>query len=314
MQRIVTIAQCTNRKRASAGTVVSADEIGQSSVGGFARSWAKLLEETPSRQSISELYCGRGFSEYRTALDSLASVEAYIISAGLGLASFSDTAPNYNFTASATAKQSPLRKLGIAAETWWEHINLVRLNDPSPLSTLLKSGKWDLGLVCVSKSYIPLICSDFENISPISLSKVRLIGPIGRSGLTSKMRQVLMPYNHNLDGPDSPNSGTKSDFSQRALRHFVEHILVGDPRATVKEHAQLVAQSMAKLRAPTLNFDRKRLSDSEVTGLIERYWDICEGKSGDTLRYLRDHGFACEQTRFTKLFRNYKHKRLCDHV
>ena len=119
-----------------------------------------------------------------------------------------------------------------------------------------------------------------------------------------------MPYNHNFDGPDSTNHGTKADFSQRVFRDFVENILTQSPLGSVKEHQDMVAQQMESMRSAKLQFDRLKLSDDEVVAKIEEFWEVCNGASGATLRYLRDQGFACEQSRFAQIFRKVKEEKL----
>jgi hypothetical protein len=73
-----------------------------------------------------------------------------------------------------------------------------------------------------------------------------------------------------------------------------------------------VNHHMKSMRPAQLQFDRLKLSDDEVAAKIIEFWGVCSGASGATLRHLRDQGFACEQARFAKIFREVKQEKLQD--
>jgi hypothetical protein len=59
---------------------------------------------------------------------------------------------------------------------------------------------------------------------------------------------------------------------------------------------------MSTWRAPNIPL-RERLTDEEVVHFILEHWEETAGRSGVSLRLLRDSGLACEQSRFRDLFR-----------
>ena len=112
-----------------------------------------------------------------------------------------------------------------------------------------------------------------------------------------------MPYDDRLNGPDTDIPGTQADFSARALRHFVG--LHGKSKiiSSISEDAELVKKTINQWKFPA---PIKRLiqSDAEIKSFINKNWDLVEGRSGKMLRFYRDSGFACEQSRFAYLFRS----------
>jgi hypothetical protein len=116
--------------------------------------------------------------------------------------------------------------------------------------------------------------------------------------LPTRLQSSVLPYDERLEGLDG-YAGTRSDFPQRALRHFVEvvrgHTL---PLEQAREH---VRAAMAALRKPVLP-ERQRKSDEEIIALLRQHWQRLNGSATALLRYLRDDALvACEQSRFRTL-------------
>jgi len=310
MQYIIAITQCTNRKTSTERCVSKSDILQGMSLNSTADQWANEIKLTEPSKQVIELYCGRGFSEFKKACESLGEPESFVISAGLGLVNGNDFVPNYNLTIAPGTENSILKGAEFSALEWWQAINERRNSTTTPISDLITENNIGLVLIGVSKPYLSFISAELEALTDQNLANVRLIGPVNNDGIPDKLKQILMPYNHNFDGPDSPNHGTKADYCQRVFRHFTEVILTQSPLGTLKQHQDLVAHHMDSMRPAKLQFDRIKLTDDEVVAKIKEFWDICNGASGATLRYFRDQGFACEQSRFAKIFREVKHERL----
>lgn len=107
-----------------------------------------------------------------------------------------------------------------------------------------------------------------------------------------------MPYDDRLDG--TSYAGTKSDFPQRAMRHFVEE-LRGHERS-LNDAIDRVAASMCALPARTRP-QRLRQTDDEIVLTLKALWERHDGAGGRLLRHLRNEaGIACEQARFKDLW------------
>jgi hypothetical protein len=167
------------------------------------------------------------------------------------------------------------------------------------------------GLICValSETYIEMIESDLIGLPAQILSRTRLFTRAPLSRVSEALHPFVMPYDDRLDGPDSPNRGTRSDFAGRALRHFVE-LTIGDPPGrSVAEHSTAVATALRGWRLPPRT-QRTRYDDVELINLIRTHWDAERGSSSRLLRRFRDDlGIACEQSRFAELARAVRSER-----
>jgi hypothetical protein len=122
------------------------------------------------------------------------------------------------------------------------------------------------------------------------------------SAIPETLRPFLLPYDARFDGPDAPLPGTRSDFAQRSLSHFVEAVLAHHAQADFDGHAEAVERLLSGLRRRSTP-GRTRQPDKEIIALIRRHWNEARGQSSRMLRLLRDDlGVACEQGRFRTLF------------
>ena len=109
-----------------------------------------------------------------------------------------------------------------------------------------------------------------------------------------------MPYDERLESLPG-FTGTRADFPQRAMRHFVSQLIGHQLAAKAAFHA--VEQALSVCIAPTVP-TRRRLTDDEICVLIRKGWTKCGGSGARLLRYLRDDELvACEQGRFAILRR-----------
>ena len=117
--------------------------------------------------------------------------------------------------------------------------------------------------------------------------------------LASRLRRCVMPYDERLEGHER-FAGTRSDFPQRAMRHFVEEL--DGQYLDVERANDAVETAMAQLKRPVLP-QRARKTDEEIIKLIRSQWMTHDGSSLRLLRYLRDEALvACEQSRFRGLW------------
>ena len=109
-----------------------------------------------------------------------------------------------------------------------------------------------------------------------------------------------MPYDDRL--AEVSSGGTKSDFAQRALNHYVREILPKTPRQLAEER-DAVCSALAGVTRPSAVPTRTKADDEQLRLLITKLISIVGPKKSIMLRYLRDkEGVACEQSRFAKLF------------
>ena len=280
----------------------------QGNLGDVAAQWIELLRGAEPGTAASDLYCGRAFRQAEAAAIS-ARATFLVVSAGLGLVSATTRIPSYSLTVSPGAEDNVLLRIsgGASSAEWWG--DFARR---SPFRTeLAEAARLADGpiLLALSASYLEMIASELLGLPPRTRGRLRIFTLTPVSALSEGLRAYVLPYDARFDGPNSPMPGTRGDFAQRALGHFVNMILAADSRSDLDGHAEAVEQMLAKLRPQRMPV-RTKLSDPDITKLIHSHWRDARGQSGRMLRFLRDDlGIACEQGRLRDLFRAAKASR-----
>ena len=229
-----------------------------------------------------------------------------IVSAGVGLIEASTEIPPYACTILTDSPDSISGRVanGVVPADWWS-----LLAEASPFS-LATAGviAASTGLICaaLSDAYIALLSYDLIALPPADLRRLRLFTRAPAAHIPEALQPFVMPYDDRLEGPDSPITGTRSDFAGRAVRHFAEHIHEPRDARSAAEHADAVAAAQAGWRAPT-RFERARREDEVLKVLIAKHWVAANGSGSRLLRILRDDlNIACEQGRFAALVREVR--------
>jgi hypothetical protein len=187
---------------------------------------------------------------------------------------------------------------------WWSAVNVAQRRGPCPLSDQLRSEAYDVVLIALPARYIDLIADDLAAIPEASRSTLRVFtSPAGQLQVPVELQSQVLPYDERLDGVGSPRRGTRVDFPQRAMRHYVDDLRATEASA---DHGRVtVERALSGLVRPQVP-ERHRVSDDQVRDLLRQNWIDYGGKSSKLLRLLRDiKGVACEQSRF---------RALCDQV
>lgn len=296
--RALIIANCTNRKRATRAKPTYVRALSAGPVATVATAWIDALSHDLELRPLTTVYCGRGFSEVLGAAKTLKAT-LLVVSAGLGLVAADTAIPSYGATISGASDDNVLGKLDDGDPvSWWQ-----KICELSPFSTPLATGSYDLVLIALSRPYFPLIAPALESLDAIERAKIRLFLSASANELREPLRDYLMPYGSNFDNEAGPLPGTKSDFTQRALRHFVNTIVDNNAHhESATLHRIRIERELAALSTPVRPV-RQRMDDRQIAVLIRRHWHDVRGGSSRMLRYLRDTlGVACEQKRFQGIF------------
>ncbi len=301
------LTSCTKRKRAKA--TILASDLQPDSLENTAREWVTLTEAASELHEAKVLYSGRSIKEIRDLVNSTEH-QAFILSAGLGLVQWHDKIPSYDLTIQGNGPASIQTRIvePIGAVNWWTALTSAA-GTINPVSKLVSDHPDELVIIACPMNYVLMISEDLRSLIPEDLKRVRLFGPRNKDDMPVHLRELVMPYNENFDGPESPNPGTRVDFPQRICRHFVEHVLPGCGVASgLDEHSSAVTAFMSELPAPE-SVKRTSMNDEQIIQLIAACWDEAHGQSGKMLRVLRDDKkVACEQGRFAALFREAKER------
>ncbi|MGJ7523400.1 hypothetical protein ACSFA0_23165 [Variovorax sp. LT1P1] len=298
------ITSCTARKRAI-GHVARLDP--SELTGGakrIARRWLKATRHAPQALPAGELYVGRAMTESKAVAVRLRG-SLHVVSAGLGLAAAGDQVPNYDLTVSRGGGSlgDSLAEFGHSASDWWEALNELK-GTPMPLSRLINRTPNTRYLLAMPSTYVGMLTEEFDQLNEAALDRVFVFtSRIGALELGARLRPCVMPYDERLEG--HPHyAGTRAEFPQRAMRHFVEEL--GAHRWQSARAAKAISESLARLEQPVLP-ERQSKTDAEISALIRTHWDACEGKSSNLLHHLRNVALVrCEQSRFASLWHQVK--------
>jgi hypothetical protein len=299
---IIVITSCTSRKK-KAGTVLTlenADTAGSLKV--LAKKWQQQVQAASQGHlhAAAELYGGRSITEAKRAADSL-SAPLHIVSAAHGLLRADDSIPSYDVTVTP-APGNPLHRcllrLGRSPADWWPAL-IEAFGEQRSLAGLVARSPESLVLLAVPSIYLILLSEELADLSDDVVSRLRVLtSSHGASTLPARLQSAVMPYDDRLEGL-AAYSGTRSDFPQRALRHFVT-VLAGH-KMPLETARQQVHEAMCALQKPVLP-ERQRKTDDEIIALLRQNWKRLNGSATALLRYLRDDALvSCEQSRFRSL-------------
>lgn len=254
---------------------------------------------TPKHPAI-DLYQGRSISEVRRVCEILGA-DLKIISAGLGIVTGAVEIPNYDLSLSENggAFLGELEKINATPTEWWKSV-CRDFDQSDDADELLESSTYDLILIALPPSYLRLLRPSLESHAPAIREKLRVFtSRIGKNEIPEALKPCVMDYDDRLESL-SEYAGTRSDFPQRALRHFIESI--GGQELPLTRASLAVKASMSILTIQSRP-QAKRLRDDQILAIIREDWDKFNGRSAQILQHLRrTRLIACEQGRFRNLW------------
>jgi hypothetical protein len=246
------------------------------------------------------MYAGRSVSDAKHVAALLAG-PLHVVSAGLGLVAASDAVAPYDLTASGprAGLQQVLRRFGATPAQWW---NL--LCEGRGLSALLARHPKATVMLALPSNYVEMVSPDLSACRPAERRRLRLFSsPAGASTLPEDLVGIVMPYDERLESV-AGHAGTRADFAQRAMRHFVQEL--GAHTLDQGQAREVVHRALAPYQKPR-TVERQRCDDQAIKKLIRSKWVEMQGRNSSLLRYLRDEALiSCEQGRFAQLWREVR--------
>lgn len=299
------ITNCTSRKSCRGAVLSLSPADLQQPLDQVMETWSALLAKAPRNIQSGALYQGRSFSDAKVVADEMNS-HLYVISAGLGVIRSDELVPNYNLTISEGQGSiaSALSRCNASSRDWWSLLT----GSSGPAKSIRDAFDWTQSIsvyVALPSTYLKMVERDLLTLSSSQRECVRIFTSVsGQQMLSDSLRKICMPYDDRLEG-HGVYAGTRADFAQRAMRHFVEELRAQN--LSSEEARTLVMQSLKVLTKPILP-KRARRTDEEIIALIAKNWDRFNGHQGQLLRYLRDEALiSCEQSRFRGLWRQTQH-------
>jgi len=302
--KYLVITNCTNRKSlepeprlSRMPTIKKGGDIGATSM-----EWVEKVNSVKQTINAGMLYQGRSIQDVKITAEILKNSDVYVISAGLGLVNLEEKIPSYELSVSEDAPfNKKLNSSNIPITSWWSSVNKARTGHSNPLSRLINTGHYNRIFIATSSAYLDLIADDLWEANPTNLKKLIIFtSPFGQKKIPLGWHPQVAPYDERFEDKKSGYAGTRVDFPQRTLRHFVEAL--GLQTVPIESAREAVSKLIGKLKKPVLP-TRKKVSDEEVIRLIKRHWKTQLGNSHNLLRHLRDIDLvSCEQSRFKRLW------------
>lgn len=296
----VIVTSCTARKRGVQRPLSLDRSMMGPSLVSTAERWRDALRQQRLRVAAGDLYAGRSFVEARRTATSVGGL-LFVVSAGLGLVAADEQVPAYDLTAASKegGLNGALEVHSATAAEWW-----TVLCGGNGLTQLLRQHPNAVVLMALPSSYIRMVSADLASASSEDAARLRILtSSAGRKELPEVAAMAALPYDERLESIPQ-YAGTRADFPQRALRHFVE--TVNGHRHSLEAGRQLVEKALANRSAPRAP-QRTRISDGGLKELIRANWTRYDGQSAKLLRFLRDDALvACEQGRFAYLWRSIR--------
>lgn len=296
--KFIVVTNCTARKKTGMPLVPFAPK--GESIQQVVEEWRSSLAAQSSRLQAGRMYVGRSILEARNVSQDIGA-PLFIVSAGIGLVESDEPIPGYYMSASGNVSELAvtLARLRVSKSDWWDLLASGR-----GFSWLLRENPDAVVLVSLPSEYLDMVLGELEVLPCGDLARVRVFtSPAGQKKILRVPGLPSLPYDERLESI-AGYAGTRSDFPQRALKHFVAglngHVL------PIDEASHLVATSLGGVAYKALP-QRRRLDDGEIRGLIRQAWDSVGGNSSKLLRHLRDTELvSCEQGRFSRLRRQVK--------
>lgn len=293
--QFIVITNCTARKKAGMPIVPFApkgDCIHQ-----IAEHWRTSLAAQSSRVQAGRLYVGRSINEARK-VSQVIGARLFIVSAGIGLVESDEPIPGYDISASGrgTELALTLARIGVSKSGWWQ-----LLTSEKGFRWLLRENPEAIVLISLPSEYLDMVLGDLGAVPSGDLSRLRIFtSPAGRKKIRTVPGLTALPYDERLESITG-YAGTRSDFPQRALKHFVAEL--NGHLLPIDEASSAVAASLCGFVCKAVP-QRRRLEDGEIRRLIREARESVGENSAKLLRHLRDTELvACEQGRFSRLRR-----------
>jgi hypothetical protein len=296
LDALVTI--CAQQKRHKPSLDVTPSALHKAALPDLALQWRRVVSSRTAVAPAADLYAGRAFGLARDTARRF-DCRLYVISAGLGLVAGDMPAPAYGLTVSPNTPESIQAKAEgpFAAADWFEEM----LSGPcsAAWSEVFEQGVGHV-FIALTRPYAGMVGTSLARLPQHYLDRLSLFGAGIESALPRLLHPTIAPYDDRLD---TIFPGTRSDFAQRAMVHYADHIA---QNATDRDAGhRLIAATLASVDRP-VRVVRPGADDSALIALI-RTLLTPQASASRLLRQLRDdNGIACEQGRFARLFREAK--------
>lgn len=286
-EHVTLIVTCTDRKASEPPGDLRIRSLPQDSLPSKAALWMSRLSARVPQFSLRDLYMGEAWAQALRLERALRrhdyDVSTWVVSAGLGLVPLDFSSSPYAATFARRHLDSVANSQHEAAVWWWHICQLQgwHLRD-------VLNGRC---LMVLSDSYAVAVEEEME-LAMTSVDPPELLLFGGRSTSPATRR---VPSQKNLR---TALGGTAMSLN---LRMATQWVMLDDNHEFVSQEQVARWDTWAQQNAREEVYARTQLTDDEVRSYVMRTKPQGDSRTR-ALRQLRDKGFACEQSRFSRIF------------
>lgn len=294
------VVTCTSRKTLPVPPALRLDNLPSLGTAPRAREWAARLAGISSTPLIAaqDLYAG----EHWTIARGLAARARYdrarlwVCSAGYGLIPAETQIRPYAATFSGGSDR--VHGGADGARQWWHALSSwagPAPGQPRSIRSLAAADRSASFLLALSASYLDACRDDIAAAAGEVADPDTFMVISAGARFPESAGVVMVPADARLQGL---LGGTRQALNARIAGYLLSAGISSRAEATQRMTRLLAEQS------PVTRYERKKLSDQEVTEMIACRLAQAHGTSASRLlREFRDAGYACEQQRFASLYR-----------
>lgn len=296
------ISSCTNNKNQPAQNSLKIENYGaEMQLNDVIKIWNKNISDKKiSTYKANELYKGgswKATKKTREILSTIFKTNLYIASAGHGLIHEETSVCSYNSTfASSTANSISkfMKDNSIKGNTiWWNSINKFdfQIFTSDSIFFIILPHNY---LLATQETIHTLIKNYNDNVFIFTANK---------HSIPSFMQNNIIKFDSRFN---NFQSGVISNMLQRAVLWLANEIVIKNLKLshnTLQNHIELEMSQYDNFTMPI----RIKLSEEEIIEIIKNMIlndHITSASKG--LKVFRNNGYACEQNRFSKLFKKGK--------
>ena len=296
---LILITNCAATKRITAGEPVLLRKWSGSVRQRF-HWWRNAIEKQVPTTEARDCYAGDAWCQaIATEKVSPSRSKLWVISAGLGLLSADEAISNYSATFVNNEPDSVAPDLSGKTD-WWNLLVEWRreLTGIGCITDLAIANPKSVFIVSISSSYFSVVKDDLISARKALASPDQLLVISAGTRPVTALGNSLLPIDarfENLVG------GARATLNARMLRHIVEENRHGRIRASqISEYLSAIATTLDSPRS----FERRPLADKQIATFIQKQSrSVPRFSASALLRILRDHGLACEQKRFNRIYK-----------
>jgi len=293
------IVTCTNRKTLPVPRALRLGNLPKLDTELRVREWtARLGTSSVPLIAAQDLYAGEHWMIARglPARTRHARVQLWVCSAGYGLIPAEAQIRPYAATFSGSSDRVPGGAEG--ARQWWHTLTCwdgPAPGEPRSICSLVADDRSASFLLALSASYLNACRDDIAAAAGQAADPETFTVISAGTRFPGRPELAIVPADARLQ---EFLGGTRQALNARIAAYLISARITSRAEAT-KHMAQLLAE-----QPPLTRYQRKKLSDQEVTEMIAcRLAQAPATSASRLLREFRDAGYACEQQRFSSLYR-----------